>query len=118
MKRIGAWIFAVATVAAILVSMAWAQESKMKNLKVLTGLTDQQVNAEMQGWAKALGVKCSHCHTLGDFASDENPKKALARTMATMVRTINKDFLKGEKKASCVLCHRGNAVPTEESGAN
>lgn len=113
MKRISTWVLAVIVVAAVIASVASAQDSKMKNLKVLTGMPDVQVNAEMQAWTKALGVKCSHCHTLGDFASDENPKKETARTMAKMVMTVNKDFLKGEKKANCMLCHRGNAVPEE-----
>lgn len=117
MRRILSLGFAFSLLA-IITGIAWAQESRLKNLKVLTGMTDQQVNAEMQVWTKSLGVKCSHCHTLGDFASDENPKKEMARQMAMMVKTINKDFLKGEKKASCLLCHRGNAVPAEEPGAN
>lgn len=122
MKRAGLLIIGV--VAVLIVSSlplrsggVALQESKLKNIKVLTGMSDTEINKEMQVWTKALGVKCSHCHTLGDFATDENPKKVMARQMVSMVNTLNKDFLKGEKKASCMLCHRGAAVPTEE-GSN
>ena len=85
------------------------QESRFKNIKVLTDLSDTDIQREMQTFAKSLGVSCTYCHEGSDFSSDENPKKDVARKMITMVKTINKDFLGG--KAACVLCHRGAAVP-------
>src|SRR5262245_33795216 len=85
------------------------QESRFKNIKVLTGLSDPEIQKEMQNFAKSLGVTCSYCHQGTDYASDENPKKETARKMYTMVKTINKDFLGG--KAECLLCHRGSAIP-------
>ena len=85
------------------------QESRFKNIKVLTDLSDPEIQKEMQNFAKSLGVTCTYCHQGTDYASDENPKKETARKMYTMVKTINKDFLAG--KAACVLCHRGSAVP-------
>ena len=48
-----------------------------KNLKVLT--TDVNVGQVMQRFTVGLGVQCSYCHVAGDFASDENPKKEIAR---------------------------------------
>jgi len=84
-------------------------QSSFKNIKVLTDMSDTDVRMEMQGFTRALGVSCTYCHEGSDFASDENPKKLVARKMITMVKTINKDFLGG--KAACVLCHRGAAVP-------
>src|SRR5438132_295731 len=85
------------------------QDSRFKNIKVLTDLSDSEIQREMQNFAKSLGVTCTYCHAGADYASDENPKKDVARKMVTMVKTINKDFLGG--KAACVLCHRGSAVP-------
>ena len=116
MKCVVVLVFAVIIVVSVapLPARSGAQESKMKNLKVLTGMSDSEVNQEMQVWAKALGVKCSHCHQLGDFVSDENPKKDVARQMVTMVKTLNKDFFKGARKADCMLCHRGAAIPATE----
>jgi photosynthetic reaction center cytochrome c subunit len=83
--------------------------TKFKNIKVLGDLTDAQINREMQAWTKAIGEKCPYCHEGTDYASDANPKKDIARKMAQMVIDVNKNYLGG--KASCVLCHRGAAVP-------
>src|SRR5947199_5481405 len=101
------------TIAAIALSKS-TQESGLKNIKVLTDLSADDVQKEMQTFSKALGVRCSYCHEGSDFSSDENPKKETARTMIVMVRTINKDFLAG--KASCNLCHRGAAIPDASKG--
>lgn len=84
-------------------------QSSFENIKVLTDLSDTDIRREMQSWARALGVQCNHCHEGTDYPSDANPKKEIARKMATMVKTINKDFLGG--KGSCALCHRGSAIP-------
>jgi photosynthetic reaction center cytochrome c subunit len=83
--------------------------TKFKNIKVLTDLTDAQINREMQAWTKATGEKCPYCHEGTDYASDANPKKDIARKMAQMVLDMNKNYLDG--KANCMLCHRGAAVP-------
>jgi photosynthetic reaction center cytochrome c subunit len=82
--------------------------TKFKNIKVLGDLTDAQINREMQAWTKAIGEKCPYCHEGTDYASDANPKKDIARKMAQMVIDVNKNL---GGKASCVLCHRGAAVP-------
>lgn len=83
--------------------------TKFKNIKVLTDLPDAQINREMQAWTKAIGEKCPYCHEGTDYVSDANPKKDVARKMAQMVLDMNKNYLDG--KATCMLCHRGMAVP-------
>ena len=103
----------VVIVTAVTVSTARPRptpQSSFENIKVLTGMSDTDIRQAMNDWTEALGVACSYCHVTGDFASDMNAKKEMARKMATMLKTINsKDFLDG--KAKCVLCHRGAAVP-------
>ena len=88
-------------------------QSKYKSIKVLTAMSDADIAKEMQAWTKALGERCTYCHEGNDYASDANPKKETARKMATMVTAINKTYLDG--KASCMLCHRGVAVPDADS---
>jgi hypothetical protein len=71
------------------------------------------------GYAKALGVRCSHCH-VANFASDEKRPKRAAREMQVMHRSINQ-ALRGmehiqtpatENRAiSCITCHRGTVNP-------
>lgn len=90
-------------------SRAMRAQSRFENIKVLTDMSDGEIQREMQNFTKSLGENCTYCHQGTDYASDENPKKAVARKMITMVKTINKDFLGG--KAACVLCHRGSAIP-------
>jgi len=84
-------------------------QSSFENIKVMKDMSDTEIRQEMTVWTEALGTNCNYCHIAGDFPSDMNPKKDIARKMFTMVKTINKDFLGG--KAKCVLCHRGAAVP-------
>ncbi len=82
-----------------------------RNLKVLKGETGEQVMADMRAFRTALGVECGYCHVRGDFASDENPKKEIARNMLAMAREINAKFPDGKQHVTCYTCHRGAAEP-------
>ena len=59
------------------------------NLKVLKASTGPEVRQIMQTFTAALGVPCTNCHVQGNYASDENPKKEVARKMIRMTQTIN-----------------------------
>ena len=89
-------------------------------VKVLTGLTVPDFEAEMQLMTQALGLSCGSCHARGNFASDANPRKATARRMLEMTQAINKQFfadykpLAGESKlgrVTCFTCHQGDSRP-------
>jgi hypothetical protein len=89
-------------------------------VKILRGLTVPEFEAEMQLMNQALGVSCGHCHVRGNFASDDNPRKAAARTMLEMTRTVNQQFFagftprEGESrlgKVTCFTCHQGSERP-------
>ena len=79
-----------------------------KNLKVLQ---EDQVRPVMGAMRGALGQQCNFCHIQGDNASDENPKKLVARQMMTMVNDINAKFPDGKVHVSCYTCHRGKTMP-------
>jgi hypothetical protein len=79
-----------------------------KNLKVLK---DENIGQIMNGYRVGLGVQCTHCHVQGNFASDENPKKDIARHMITMVTQINANFTDGKEHVNCYTCHRGAIMP-------
>ena len=90
------------------------------SVKMLKGLTAPQFEAEMQLMTVALGVNCGFCHVRGNFASDDNPRKATARRMLEMTRTINRQFFpdyRPEKEESllgrvtCYTCHQGEQTP-------
>ena len=83
-----------------------------KNLKLLS--PDTNIIATMQAFRTALGVQCVYCHVQGDFASDDNPKKEVARMMITMARDINAKFPDGKQHVRCYTCHRGQTEPATE----
>ena len=79
-----------------------------KNLKVLKAEDERAVMGAMRG---AIGQRCDFCHIQGNNASDENPKKLIARGMMEMVNDINAKFPDGKVHVSCYTCHRGKTSP-------
>jgi len=89
-------------------------------VKVLTGLTVPEFEAEMQLMTQALGLSCGSCHARGNFASDANPRKAAAVRMLEMTKAVNTQFfpdykpLEGESRlgrVTCFTCHQGDTRP-------
>ncbi len=79
-----------------------------KNLKLLE---PGELMGAMRAFKTALGVKCEFCHVEGDFASDDNPHKEIARKMIVMAREINAKFPDGKMHVTCYTCHRGATEP-------
>ena len=70
------------------------------------------------GYAKSLGVNCTHCHVSGEWEKEDKPTKQITRDMAAMAATINNDLLKKIKNLkgpdpviNCTTCHRGQTKP-------
>jgi Photosynthetic reaction centre cytochrome C subunit len=81
------------------------------NLKILKTTSRAEVGQIMRTFTAGLGVQCNYCHVQGNNASDENPKKEIARHMIQLVQTINATFPDGKLHVSCFTCHRGEAEP-------
>jgi photosynthetic reaction center cytochrome c subunit len=81
------------------------------NLKVLKATSRAEVGQIMRTFTVGLGVQCNYCHVQGNNASDDNPKKEIARHMIQMVQQINANFPDGKLHVSCFTCHRGEAEP-------
>ena len=97
---------------------AWSQTPEVKlaeqaytNIVELKGVAADQVLPAMQFMSTSLGVDCNFCHVQGDNASDDNPKKLVARKMIEMVNDINAKFPDGKVHVSCYTCHRGKTTP-------
>jgi len=84
------------------------QGAAPKNLRVLKA---EDLRPAMRKATQGLGVRCDACHVAGDFASDDNPKKAIARHMFEMTRDINARFPDGKEHVTCYTCHRGATEP-------
>ena len=74
-----------------------------------------------EGYSKALGVNCKHCHVEDDFSKDDKRPKRCARDMAGMHFSINQQLAKMQNLApspnghfiNCSTCHRGAIDPME-----
>lgn len=72
-----------------------------------------------QGYSRALGVTCMHCHVEQDFSSDEKRPKRAAHEMAAMHRGINEQLAKMKDLEpnpqghfiNCSTRHRGAVDP-------
>lgn len=81
------------------------------NLKVLKVTSGAEVRQIMRTFTSGLGVQCNYCHVQGNFASDDNPKKAVARHMIELTAKTNGLFADGKMHVTCFTCHRGEAEP-------
>ncbi|HWW96719.1 MAG TPA: c-type cytochrome [Edaphobacter sp.] len=88
-------------------------------------ISRQDLTNIMRGYAFSLGTRCEHCHAASktpgklDFASDEKPAKATARTMIRMTEEINHKYvaaLSPPSAVECVTCHRGSTDPKTLQG--
>lgn len=95
-------------------------EKVYKNIQtpMLKSMPAARLLAVMEfGYARSLGVNCTHCHTPDKWESEDKPQKQITRDMAAMAAKINGELLKGIKNLSasptvnCTTCHRGQLIP-------
>jgi len=90
-----------------------------KNLQLLKALPAGRLLRVMElGYAKSLGVDCTHCHVAGQWEKEDKPTKQITRDMAAMMTTITKELLpkiknlkSKEPMINCTTCHRGQTKP-------
>ena len=90
-----------------------------KNIQSMKMMPAGRLLAVMEmGYARSLGVNCTHCHVPEKWESEDKPQKQIARDMSAMVGRINGDLLKGIKNLksesptiNCTTCHRGQVTP-------
>jgi len=90
-----------------------------KNIQTMKNVPAGRLLAVMEmGFAKSLGVNCTHCHVPDKWEAEDKTQKQTAREMSAMVTTINKDLLKNIKNlknespiVNCTTCHRGEIKP-------
>lgn len=95
-------------------------DSVFTNIKLFKNLSaERMLNVMNEGWSKALGVGCNHCHNVNKWSDEAKNDKQLARDMAAMTTKINKELLqtmKGlDEKSSinCTSCHNGRKHPAK-----
>ncbi len=84
------------------------------NIEIFTGMTYDEVRAEMTMIRDQLGARCRYCHLLGsDDVTDYVPEtdmKQIARQMIRMVQVLNEQepFRSGNARVNCATCHKGS----------
>ena len=94
-------------------------EEVFKNIQLLKGVPAGRLLAIMEiGYAKSLGVTCTHCHVADQWEKEDKPTKQIVREMSAMVKVINTQQLKQIKNlksenpiVNCTTCHRGQTKP-------
>ncbi len=94
-------------------------EEVFKNIQVLKGMPAARFLRVMElGFARSLGVNCTHCHVADGWEKEDKPTKQITREMNAMVTVINNDQLKKIKNlkgpnsiVNCTTCHRGQTKP-------
>jgi hypothetical protein len=86
-------------------------KQRYKNIKVLKNLPADQLLPYMQAYSQSLGVRCGFCHVGRDFEKDDKPEKNVARQMILMAGRLNARERILDKKATCYMCHHGQASP-------
>lgn len=94
-------------------------EKVFKNIQTFKGMPAGRIVRIMEmGYARSLGVDCTHCHVAGQWEKEDKTTKQTARDMANMVQTINGNMLKNIKNLrspdpiiNCTTCHRGQIKP-------
>ena len=90
-----------------------------KNIQTMKSTPAGRLLAVMEmGFARSLGVNCTHCHVPDKWEAEDKTQKQTARDMSAMVTTLNKDLLKNIKNlksespiVNCTTCHRGEIKP-------
>ena len=135
MRLFRSFSFVTAVLVCGLVGVAGARAAAQQtppppqNLKVFPkDIARPALTAIMRGYTAALGVQCNHCHVedTAQRASDENPKKDIARKMIKMTMDINATYLQGvgaaampdQPKVTCYTCHRGAVKPLTAAGGH
>lgn len=89
---------------------------QLYNVQVLKQYDYAGLIGQMGYYATSMGVQCSYCHNVNNFAYD-TPMKKIARTMQIMSNGVAHDWIdpvhrdypnyKVEGAVGCATCHRG-----------
>jgi hypothetical protein len=93
-------------------------EEVFDSIEVLKSFPAGRVPMIMKfGFARSLGVDCTHCHDVQNLASEAKSQKQVARKMWELSGDINQQLaaipnLESERPVvNCTTCHRGQKKP-------
>ena len=88
-------------------SQAFAQSA----IKIKT--EDELVRENMLSISRQLGVTCNSCHISENFKSDKKMEFKVAKEHMKLTQILIDSGMDGKRgpKATCYMCHRGEAKP-------
>lgn len=74
---------------------------------------EDKVRQEMTVISRQLGVTCTECHNIQNFASNEKKSFKIAKDHIRITETLRSSGFDGKKgpEASCYMCHQGKLLP-------
>lgn len=128
MNKVATTRFAATALLAVAVAAAWQGDARaqsgqgfpkeFKNLLAFDKkIAPDELKKAMNGFTDQLGVKCTFCHNLDNYGSDEKKHKTDARKMIQLVQFMQANKAKYFKAdvstdlISCGTCHRGKEEP-------
>lgn len=76
--------------------------------------TDSEYREYMVTLTRQLGVTCTTCHSIKNFADDNKPQFRIAKEHMKITQALIDAGFDGQKsrpKADCYMCHRGQLHP-------
>jgi hypothetical protein len=103
-------------------SLEWAEGKDTKKSTKIPPITagiepkiihdeDMKMRENMLEISRQLGVTCNHCHDVNNLRSDKLTTFKVAKDHIRIVELLNKEGFRGNPKADCFMCHRGQAKP-------
>lgn len=75
---------------------------------------EEAIREQMLSISRQLGVRCTACHNLKNFASDEMAAFKVSKEHLRITQLLidaGMDGKQGRPKADCYMCHRGELKP-------
>lgn len=76
--------------------------------------SEEAIREQMMVISRQLGVTCSACHNLKNFASTEKPEFGVSKEHMKITQILIDSGMDGRDKrpkADCFMCHRGQLKP-------
>jgi len=120
--RLAALVFGTAAPVVLLGAVGFSQQNgsqasppPFKNVRLLKGLSHEDLIARMRIFNASLGVECTFCHVRNadhtGWELDTKPEKRTARQMILLTEDLNKHQRVIAGKATCFMCHHGQREP-------
>lgn len=99
---------------------AWAQSPQIAGSERLKA-SEAAIREQMMIISRQLGVNCTACHNLKNFASAEKKEFGVAKEHMKLTQLLIDAGMDGREKspkADCYMCHRGLLKPAYKEPIN